>query len=124
MRVMLLFNWTKSIYIGSELAESIDFNTQLQFIPAFEIAFTYLIPLSANVTTFASDFSDLIDKIIDTKVRIIVTLYQSEEINFKLFEALYERGFDPGDYIPIYDGQFTDISGLSEKYPTNFEEIM
>ena len=74
---MLLFNWTKAIYITSNLTESIDFNTQINSptMAPIDIVLTKFIPLSTNATTFASDYSDLINAIIDTKVRIIITLY-------------------------------------------------
>ena len=74
---MFLFNWTKAIYITSNLTESIDFNTQINSprFAAIDIVLTEFIPLSANATTFDSYYSDLIDKVIDTKARIIITLY-------------------------------------------------
>ena len=74
---MLLFNWTKAIYITSNLTESIDFNTQINSpkMAPIDIVLTEFIPLSANATTFATDYSDLINEVIDTRVRIIITLY-------------------------------------------------
>ena len=77
-RTMFLFNWTKAICITSNLTQSFDFNNQIKS-PRFgviDIVLTEFIPISTNATTFDSDYSDLIDKIIDTKVRIIITLYQ------------------------------------------------
>ena len=85
---------------------------------------TEYVPLLANMTTFETEYSDMIDRIIDTKVRIIVTLDYDCELNFKLFEILSKRGFSPGDFIPIYNGCFGDLDSLEEKYPDSFEDTM
>ena len=37
---------------------------------------------------------------------------------------MHKRGYSPGDFIPIADGYFDDISHLKEKYPNDFENTM
>lgn len=63
----------------------------------------------ADLSNFDIDYVNLIDRIIETKVRIIVAQDYDSEKSFKLFEALYKRGYKPGDFIPIYNSQFFDL---------------
>ena len=124
---MVLFQWNRIIYISSERPEYIDLKDQIFKSAAFfgyEIVLDEHIPHKADVSNFEEDYADMIDRIIDSKVRIIVTQDYDQDINFKLYETLYKRGFKPGDYIPIYNGRLFDIPALIDKYSENFEETM
>ena len=76
-RMMALFNWRKFIYITSEFPELLDLQYQQSKVVSygkFDPVLIENISSLADLSNFDEDYVDLIDRIIETNVRIIVAL--------------------------------------------------
>ena len=126
-RIMRFFGWQKFTWICQDLPELVDLQEQIaqtRLYGGFEAVITENFDPSVDLNNFDIEYADLIDRIIATNCRIIVGMDYDQESNFKLHETLYKRGYKPGDFIIIYNGQFLDLDGIKEKHPENFEDTM
>jgi hypothetical protein len=72
-----------------------------------------------SLTVTANDFEEvipLLDEIIETRVRVILSYIHVAEIRFKALAYLYDQGFREGDFILIGD-QMDFINSMKESDP-------
>ena len=119
---MGIFKWRKMIFVANDVPELVEMNDS--FIAAgkqfgIEIVHSFFIPLGIDFTTFYEDYAEMIDTIIDSDVRIIMSAVYDLDLPFKLYESFYRKGFRAPDFIPIFGGVL-DSNDFRVKYPKYF----